>query len=198
MRLEGLGLRLGRPLRLWEGKVGGMSVDMYRMSLDGKYWPWSRRCSVKLMQAGGCLGLCVLPNASLECWGGGRVPPTKVSHGCSSTTLSPAAFMCARRLWHRHLPLSPPPAPSRHPCSPLAPTQAVEPGSVVLEVGGMTCASCVASLEGALKAVPGVLEVTVNLMTAQVGRALWAGRAVSGASQPRSFCWQQSGGAVRG
>lgn len=34
----------------------------------------------------------------------------------------------------------------------------------------MSCASCVAALEGALRAVPGVLEVGVNLATAQVCR----------------------------
>jgi cation transport ATPase len=47
--------------------------------------------------------------------------------------------------------------------------QAAEPGSVILEVGGMSCASCVATLESAIKASPGVLEASVNLATNQVG-----------------------------
>ena len=34
-----------------------------------------------------------------------------------------------------------------------------------LSIGGMTCASCVAHVEGALKGVPGVLSVEVNLAT---------------------------------
>jgi Cu+-exporting ATPase len=36
---------------------------------------------------------------------------------------------------------------------------------VILPIGGMTCASCVAHVEGALSDVPGVLEVNVNLAT---------------------------------
>ncbi|MHB1865582.1 MAG: copper ion binding protein, partial [Candidatus Saccharimonadales bacterium] len=39
------------------------------------------------------------------------------------------------------------------------------PASVVLEIEGMTCASCVARVERALGQVPGVLEATVNLAT---------------------------------
>ena len=38
--------------------------------------------------------------------------------------------------------------------------------TVTLGVGGMTCASCVARVERAIKALPGVLEATVNLATA--------------------------------
>ncbi|MDB5731236.1 MAG: copper-translocating P-type ATPase, partial [Variovorax sp.] len=34
-----------------------------------------------------------------------------------------------------------------------------------LPVGGMTCASCVARVERALKQVPGVRDATVNLAT---------------------------------
>lgn len=34
-----------------------------------------------------------------------------------------------------------------------------------LQIYGMTCASCVAGIEGGLKALPGVIEVSVNLMT---------------------------------
>jgi Cu+-exporting ATPase len=37
--------------------------------------------------------------------------------------------------------------------------------SVTLGVGGMTCASCVARVERAIRAVPGVIEATVNLGT---------------------------------
>ncbi|SDX21499.1 heavy metal translocating P-type ATPase [Thiocapsa roseopersicina] len=37
--------------------------------------------------------------------------------------------------------------------------------SVTLRVGGMTCASCVARVERAIQAVPGVIEATVNLGT---------------------------------
>ncbi len=35
--------------------------------------------------------------------------------------------------------------------------------TVVLDVGGMTCASCVGRVERALKAVPGVTAASVNL-----------------------------------
>jgi P-type Cu+ transporter len=37
--------------------------------------------------------------------------------------------------------------------------------TIELGVGGMTCASCVAHVERALKAVPGVIEASVNLAT---------------------------------
>ena len=43
--------------------------------------------------------------------------------------------------------------------------RSVEPASLVLEVEGMTCASCVSHVERALKAVPGVTGATVNLAT---------------------------------
>ncbi|MEE9216414.1 MAG: heavy metal translocating P-type ATPase [Anaerolineales bacterium] len=36
---------------------------------------------------------------------------------------------------------------------------------VILPIGGMTCASCVAHVEGALRDVPGVVDVNVNLAT---------------------------------
>src|SRR5512142_424253 len=39
------------------------------------------------------------------------------------------------------------------------------PGVIDLEVEGMTCASCVARVEKALKKVPGVEEASVNLAT---------------------------------
>lgn len=38
-------------------------------------------------------------------------------------------------------------------------------GTVDLSVSGMSCASCVASLEAALGRVPGVVDVNVNLAT---------------------------------
>ncbi|HET9822125.1 MAG TPA: heavy metal translocating P-type ATPase [Burkholderiaceae bacterium] len=44
---------------------------------------------------------------------------------------------------------------------------AVTRGWVDLSVDGMTCASCVARVERALKAVPGVLDASVNLATGQ-------------------------------
>ena len=34
-----------------------------------------------------------------------------------------------------------------------------------LRVSGMTCASCVASIENAVKKLPGIKEISVNLMT---------------------------------
>ena len=36
---------------------------------------------------------------------------------------------------------------------------------ITLPIGGMTCASCVAHVEGGLRQVPGVLNVNVNLAT---------------------------------
>ncbi len=46
------------------------------------------------------------------------------------------------------------------------PTSApIEPASVDLGIDGMTCASCVARVERALRRVPGVQEATVNLAT---------------------------------
>jgi Cu+-exporting ATPase len=41
----------------------------------------------------------------------------------------------------------------------------VRPMTVDMGVGGMSCASCVASLEAALGRVPGVVQVSVNLAT---------------------------------
>lgn len=41
----------------------------------------------------------------------------------------------------------------------------VPPDTVSLSISGMTCASCVARVERALKKVPGVTEATVNLAT---------------------------------
>ncbi len=37
--------------------------------------------------------------------------------------------------------------------------------TLTLPIGGMTCASCVSTVEGALKGVPGVVDATVNLAT---------------------------------
>src|SRR5690625_786597 len=44
----------------------------------------------------------------------------------------------------------------------------VPEGTVELGVAGMTCASCVAHVESALKSVPGVKTATVNLATERV------------------------------
>jgi P-type Cu+ transporter len=41
-----------------------------------------------------------------------------------------------------------------------------------LEVGGMTCASCVARVERALKSVPGVVSANVNLATERAVAAI--------------------------
>ena len=43
----------------------------------------------------------------------------------------------------------------------------VIPGSIQLQVNGMTCASCVMRVEKALKAVPGVHQASINLATEQ-------------------------------
>jgi Cu+-exporting ATPase len=44
-------------------------------------------------------------------------------------------------------------------------TSTTTPTSITLPVGGMTCAACVAHVEHALQATPGVSNVVVNLMT---------------------------------
>jgi Cu+-exporting ATPase len=68
--------------------------------------------------------------------------------------------------------------------------------TIQLGVGGMTCASCVAHVEKALRAVPGVLEATVNLATERASVRALAGpellpnlrRAVAEAGyEPRSL-----------
>ncbi len=46
--------------------------------------------------------------------------------------------------------------------------QANEVGTVTLDVEGMTCASCVSTVERALSGVAGVMEAHVNLVTGQV------------------------------
>ena len=58
------------------------------------------------------------------------------------------------------------------------PAAAAKAASVELAVEGMTCASCVGRVERALKAVPGVMEATVNLATE---RATVHGAATAGA-----------------
>lgn len=42
-----------------------------------------------------------------------------------------------------------------------------EAATLRLEVGGMACAACTASVEAALRAVDGVLEANVSLLTSQ-------------------------------
>lgn len=44
-------------------------------------------------------------------------------------------------------------------------TPSLAPQPLDIGIGGMTCASCVARVEKALKKVPGVQEATVNLAT---------------------------------
>lgn len=46
--------------------------------------------------------------------------------------------------------------------------QMEEPSSLVLQVKGMSCASCTQTVKAALMGVPGVLSADVNLATAQV------------------------------
>jgi Cu+-exporting ATPase len=48
------------------------------------------------------------------------------------------------------------------------PAQGDAPQTMILPVGGMTCASCVARVERALKKVPGVSDASVNLAAEQV------------------------------
>jgi Cu+-exporting ATPase len=43
----------------------------------------------------------------------------------------------------------------------------VSTASVTLPIGGMTCASCVARVERAVRKLPGIVEVSVNLATEQ-------------------------------
>ena len=45
------------------------------------------------------------------------------------------------------------------------PAFAAAPQTLDLKVEGMTCASCVARVEKALRKVPGVVDATVNLAT---------------------------------
>lgn len=49
--------------------------------------------------------------------------------------------------------------------------------SLSLFIGGMTCAGCVANVEGALRSVPGVAKVVVNLATGKAGVEYDPGRA---------------------
>ena len=49
--------------------------------------------------------------------------------------------------------------------APLKPVAAAKPVTLTLPVEGMTCASCVGRVERALRAVPGVVQATVNFPT---------------------------------
>ena len=53
--------------------------------------------------------------------------------------------------------------------------------TIELGVGGMTCASCVAHVEKALRAVPGVVEATVNLATERAHVRALGGPEIMGA-----------------
>jgi len=70
------------------------------------------------------------------------------------------------------LPAMQAPASRAAPSQPPATTSSREPERMTLALQGMHCASCVATIEGALAAVPGVAEASVNLGT---GRAHVAG-----------------------
>ncbi|MDQ8030837.1 MAG: heavy metal translocating P-type ATPase [Bordetella sp.] len=61
---------------------------------------------------------------------------------------------------------------------------AVREDTVELAIDGMTCASCVARIERALRAVPGVLEATVNLATERATI-----RRLSGAADEAALRW---------
>ena len=56
-----------------------------------------------------------------------------------------------------------------------SPPPAGQPGSIELQVAGMTCASCVMRVEKALKAVPGVTDASVNLAT-ETASVQWRGQ----------------------
>ncbi|MBC7621422.1 MAG: heavy-metal-associated domain-containing protein, partial [Candidatus Saccharibacteria bacterium] len=47
----------------------------------------------------------------------------------------------------------------------VTPNPAPTPLAIDIGIGGMTCASCVGRVERALKKVPGVQDVAVNLAT---------------------------------
>ena len=51
---------------------------------------------------------------------------------------------------------------------------------ITLPIGGMTCASCVAHVEGGLRSVPGVLNVSVNLATERATVVMIPGTATIG------------------
>jgi Cu+-exporting ATPase len=70
--------------------------------------------------------------------------------------------------------------------SPIAVAQAIEAAGyavatdeIALSIGGMTCASCVARIERALNAVPGVMASAVNLATESARVAILAGTPVT-------------------
>ncbi|HEX4441203.1 MAG TPA: heavy metal translocating P-type ATPase [Thermoanaerobaculia bacterium] len=75
-----------------------------------------------------------------------------------------------------------PRAAASHPAAPAsAKTASREPERMTLALQGMHCASCVATIEGALAAVPGVADASVNLGTGRAhvtGRGLLADRLV--------------------
>ena len=68
----------------------------------------------------------------------------------------------------RELPVEAAPSPATaQPTIALEPARGSAPGTLMLPVEGMTCASCVTRIEKALKKVPGVQEANVNLATEQ-------------------------------
>ena len=58
-----------------------------------------------------------------------------------------------------------------------AATPSTSPESLDIGIGGMTCASCVARVEKALKKVPGVQSAAVNLATESARIVVAPGRA---------------------
>lgn len=68
----------------------------------------------------------------------------------------------------RELPVEAAPSPvATQPTIALEPARGSVPGTLMLPVEGMTCASCVTRIEKTLKKVPGVEEANVNLATEQ-------------------------------
>ena len=69
-----------------------------------------------------------------------------------------------------------PPQPSAE-TAPTGSEPAPMTETLVLNIGGMTCAACVMHVEKALRGVPGVLDATVNLATDQATVAYTVGAA---------------------
>jgi Cu+-exporting ATPase len=77
-----------------------------------------------------------------------------------------------------------------------------ETQSISLPIGGMTCASCVARVEKALGAVPGVLRASVNLASesarVEVVRGVVSARALSAAVEAAGYAARQQAAAGPG
>ena len=77
------------------------------------------------------------------------------------------------------------PAPSAAAIAKAVADAGYEPVVESIGVGGMTCASCVAHVEKALKAVPGVLEASVNLATERASVRALSGPGLDRPAAPR-------------